>query len=378
MLRDRFRKWHINNKNRRAKAQSKDPMVQTPSYHIVKVDSPSRPPPACIDDIQLRQILCNCSHWYDETWRQKNLSSFVDANRPTVFVDLHRASDAIFLATQTNSQTSWEILKQIGGDIYSIPWLQLSPDVLVDLLDIFLGWQMRPWDENESALLTNLRSLWQAAVVERLALDHPISLLTRAALQGNLSVILCERMSNLAESKIVDNVEDTAQREQLVTHSRIMSSRTFHDIGEYRMADDLLTGYDTKECGGTRLSSTQITEICYLLARSKYQQRKYAEAERLVNEASRSNPVDHVARTFAIAEGHARVLLCQSKITEVVMVLDEALSRHSHDVEECDATSATAMSLRSLAYWTRIWRVEVEDGDKLDCIVQRLSSLNLD
>ena len=378
MLRDRFRKWQINNKNRRAKAQSKDLMVQTPSYHIAKVDSPSRPPPVCIDDVQLRHILCNCSHWYDETWRQKNLSSFVDTNGPTVFVHLRRASDAIFLATQTNSQTSWEILKQIGGEIYSIPWLQLSPDVLVDLLDILLEWQMGPWDENESALLTNLRSLWQAAVVERLALDHPISLLTRAALQGNLSVILCERMSNLAESKIVDNVEDTAQKERLVTRSRIISSRMFYDIGEYWMIDHLLAGYDTEEGGGTRLSPEEISKICYLLATSKFQQRKYAEAERLFDEASRSNPVDRIARTFDIAKWHIRVLLCQNKITEVVMVLDEALSRHSPDIEECDAMSLAAMSLRNLAYWTKVWRVEVEDCDELDCIVQRLSSLKLD
>ena len=379
MLRDRFKQWHIDTKNRRVngRAQARITQVSQQSSKIEhraesSTDLIARTIGTSVEDTEQRRLLSAVSYWYDDAWDRVRRQVCVPSG---VSVILNKATDAAFMVTQNSNRLPWEVLNQIATELMEISWADLHPHRLMKLLRFFIHWQLAERSADEMNIFPLLRLLLKKILIEKMGPYHPLVTLLGAAIRENLTVGLCQHMLTLSTLKASEHMctENLLPGHWILADSRLEMADMLYRFREFKMLDDLLE--PCKAIMNDR-ASPDLFQLLHLLGMSKYRQNWYEEAERLLSEASDAIPSEYVASGIRIAENHAYMFRCRERMSEAAKVLTDALSKYEPNLKTMLDPGDAMMALHCLECTVRDWCTKTDDCEELMPVIRRLSSVN--
>ena len=331
MLKDRFKQWQINTKNRRPVSktisicrQTRSPNPSPPVHSECgqrKVVAPAAPPIVNLEQSKERHLLHELNCWYERAWHHINFSIngwYIKYDGiDQILDDVQISLDS---AVYFNSERAWRFLRKFEDSLQNADWQPVRPRTVTQLLAVFV-----PWQPSSSAKGNNVRVrvvkllqwMLRKSVVNSFGSEHPIALLINMALHRQIGLDICQHIASLEEHHIRQSAP-SSQKTFQIECAKIRSIRNLYELEECEALENLTRGlYLQSDALRTRY-------FCFL-GLNKHVQGKYPEAGRLFFTAYNESTDLH--SVFQTAECYFVVLLDQGKAVEAARTVLTLLRR---------------------------------------------------
>lgn len=360
MLRDRFRKWSIDNKNRR-------PEVLINRYRHNGLARPrlERPISTNSNDVHWRSLLSTLDDYFQSTYeRRLNM----DAGLPIYHIFL-RILNAIDVCIYVNSQAGWDTLRMAEIQLREADWSQISIGIMISMIRAFAEWRLSAGDLANKLLLL-VRRLVSWINGER----HPFTMMMEFSLCGYVDMNTYWKIFLIADTKTALKSMSIDERDFLDSLSKLCWMDTLWNFNESKMLEEALMSW-TPPRG--------IDQFCRLwgLAQLRHRLGQFPEAERFYQYALEMCSWETVTtdEVIQLVCGYSITLLDQDRRQEASSVFLESLKRydevadhHDNDAREraihIDWFRAMVDSMRSK------YRVRGE----FDKVIARLETMSLE
>jgi hypothetical protein len=371
MLRERFRQWRINNKNKTSnlRGATSDGI----GFHgtgkrrrldVLPTTRLERSISTSLEDAPQRLFLSTMDHYFEHAWTSKLKRR---EGREAVSV-LTRITNAIEMIADIDSQSGWAILKKAGMELRQVDWLRLSPTSIIRLVKCLGNWSIRLTGLGGS-LRTTVKLFLSRIIGER----HPVVLMMETALCGKLDVETCQRYLAIADAKATINASDREEKERINRDTRFAYVRVLRYFNQYERIEEVLNSLSPVS------ASRQCVKLQYL-AEAKRRSGEYDEAERLCSAAvdAFSSSDAHVTYLLSLIRCHVATLLDQNRPEDAVEVFFKGFSLYETATNRNYDPQERAKDRDWLRMDATGWREEYPDFGGLDLVIEKLDAMSLD
>ena len=361
MLRERFRKWRINTKNKRSSTLGDRDKDSQPAEEYEKiVSSPStlanleRPISTNADDVYERRLLSSTGHLLDDSWSTQ--AGLYEGHRLVNL--LITIENAMKLATDAQSPAGWATLQNTGLELKRASWSRISPLNIVYMIRI-VGY----WSGIKNGMARDLRN----ALMRYISLDivgeqHPIATIMNGALTGRFNVETYLKIFNLANAKADAKPLDTEQKESMYHYSRLSYIKILWYFREYKRMEDALNLW----------TPTNDSDKCYKfrrLAQAKIGLSQYHEAEQFYQAARKTFTAIH--QLVEIISGYVWTLVKQNRPEEAVDVFLDFIATYEEMVRRKNDATTQELDIDWLRQEATTLQ-EILGCDRLTPLIERL------
>lgn len=279
MLRDRFRAWGVNNKNRTSRRpecgnDAAGNIVVSPTVDVVRSDGLKYPIKAAAADLPTRRSMVAVSDWYDCILanHDKAFSSWEDPC--PMFIVTNQFSVALCGLEDSDHKFGWKQLREIGPRI---------DHALLSCHSLSLVWlinNMIVWKSRQPEVVDAVRRFWALRSREVLGPRHPITIIIASLCHRAVSEELCDHFFATINSKMPNDPDISEQQSQSALQSQIIYGQVLLARGRYDKVDATLDNLATKTSSAERYAY-QHPQVLRLQAHSQKEQGNLRRADEL-------------------------------------------------------------------------------------------------
>nr|POE77639.1 hypothetical protein CFP56_09286 [Quercus suber] len=287
MLRDRFRAWEINNKNKNSKRPSvdestsaDDEIVKHPMVNIVQLGGIKYPVRAAPSDLATQRSMVAVSDWYDCILENREKAFSFWENPCPMFNVTSEFSVALYGLKESDFKFGWKKLRDIGSHIDDA--LRSSHSLsLIWLIANNIAWKcVRP------EIVDAVRRFWALRSREILGARHPITIITAALCHRAVSEELCDQFFATIDSKLPDDTAISEQQLQVASQSQIVYGQVLIATQQHEKADAILENLAIKTAS-REAYVYQHPQVLRLQANSQKNQGNLRKADELFKDTHR-------------------------------------------------------------------------------------------